>query len=395
MRGWRRRGYALAAAGIVLLGLAAGPAAAATGKSTDNQVNGLSCVTPRFCVAVGSVDSGFGSNMADTWNGRVWRLVSTPDPLPAAAGSELGSVSCWSAAGCLTLGDGPPNYGDQWDGHRWRLLKVPNARRGEVDLNGISCPAARDCLVVGSYTLTRGGEITAMRTSALRWQGGRWTVLRPRVPKDGQLPELTDVSCASPTDCLAIGDFDPANPFYDGNESLAEAWNGRSWRLLKIPQPPGRLSGPADLQGVACAPSGRCLTVGTYQSDYYYPQDNEQLAFAASWDGGALHLAAVPQPGVSSVLNAVSCATASRCMVLGSYQPTATAGQLSYTQLWTGRGWATYRLPRPAVSYSVLSCPTGSSCLTVGPDELPSGNAPQYGAVWNGRRWRAVGFPNP
>jgi hypothetical protein len=139
----------------------------------------------------------------------------------------------------------------------------------------------------------------------------------------------------------------------------------------------------------------RCLTVGTYQSDYYYPQDNEQLAFAASWDGGGLHEVAAPQPGVESVLSGVSCPSATRCLVLGDYQPGTGASGLTYTQLWTGRAWATYRLPRPAVSYSVLSCPTGSSCLTVGPDELPSGSAPQNGAVWDGRHWRAVAFPNP
>ncbi len=44
---------------------------------------------------------------------------------------------------------------------------------------------------------------------------------------------LNGVSCTSPSSCMAVGEFTGI-----GNEmTLAEAWNGTSWSVVKTPRP--------------------------------------------------------------------------------------------------------------------------------------------------------------
>jgi hypothetical protein len=45
--------------------------------------------------------------------------------------------------------------------------------------------------------------------------------------------ELRGVSCRTASSCLAVGDFTGT-----GNEfTLAEAWNGTSWTVIRTPRP--------------------------------------------------------------------------------------------------------------------------------------------------------------
>jgi hypothetical protein len=60
-----------------------------------------------------------------------------------------------------------------------------------------------------------------------------WRVLQPAYPA-GAEAVLTDVACPSPAQCVAGGDYD----YSTGELPFADVWNGRQWRLLKMPDGP-------------------------------------------------------------------------------------------------------------------------------------------------------------
>src|SRR5262249_10182340 len=67
-------------------------------------LEGVSCVRPSSCVAIGTSipgpDSG-GTGLAETWNGTRWRIARIPHP-KALVG--LQSVACPSSTTCMAVG---------------------------------------------------------------------------------------------------------------------------------------------------------------------------------------------------------------------------------------------------------------------------------------------------
>src|SRR5271165_775181 len=72
-------------------------------------------------------------------------------------------------------------------------------------------------------------------------------------PRLRQPAWLSAVSCVSTKNCTAVGS--------SGSQLLAEAWNGKSWKTESAPRPPGATS--AALRGVSCASVRACVAVGT------------------------------------------------------------------------------------------------------------------------------------
>jgi hypothetical protein len=73
----------------------------------------------------------------------------------------------------------------------------------------------------------------------------------------GELVWRSAVSCSSAIVCTATGQYAP-----DGNAAyFLEAWNGRSWWLVRAPHPGGFAQGA--LNGISCA-LARCTAVGAW-----------------------------------------------------------------------------------------------------------------------------------
>jgi len=122
------------------------------------------------------------------------------------------------------------NLSEQWNGTGWKALAAPNPRGfGVSTMGGISCPAAAACMGVGSWTDPTGESSFNL---AEAWNGTSWTILRTPDPGSDN-NELFGVSCTSPSNCMAVGDF-----IGIGNGmTLAESWNGTSWKVVKTPRP--------------------------------------------------------------------------------------------------------------------------------------------------------------
>ena len=159
---------------------------------------GVSCVSARFCLAVGDAQRPPAAQptagvtdqaLAELWDGSRWRMVRPADP---AARTALAAVSCVSARFCLAVGATEAQYAlaERWTGVGWQVERTPDVNRvGYTVLDAVSC-AARGCLAVGSYN---GATLVAER-----WAGRRW-----RLTRSGSIAGPPSVSCAVAA-CLVV-----------------------------------------------------------------------------------------------------------------------------------------------------------------------------------------------
>jgi hypothetical protein len=106
-------------------------------------------------------------------------------------------------------------------------------------------------------------------------------------------------------------------------------------------------------------------------------------AAAALRSGPARAAVAVPHPGRTSQLAAVTCGPPGRCWAVGSY----TQHRASHNEMfgWDGHGWVRASVPEPRGQ-----CRAPGDCWAVGDDE----GGPEA-LHWNGGLWALVRTPDP
>jgi hypothetical protein len=223
--------------------------------STASFLSGVSCPSTRLCIAAGEnfLSGGVRQGLIERWDGSGWAIQPSPNPVGTKV-TELFGVSCSTAAACTAVGhyvrDGASHtLAERWNGTRWAIQSTPAALFSV--LRGVSCPSNRACMAVGDY----GFEPFA--TLAERWDGSSWII--QSTPNQGpNKNELLGVSCASATACTAVGDYDSV----DGGLflTLAERWNGTSWKISSTPNPTGAYD--IALLGASCTMRVVCTAVG-------------------------------------------------------------------------------------------------------------------------------------
>ncbi len=174
----------------------------------------VACAAAGTCVAVDGVGDGYVLDGA-TWSSQLNAWGGATDI------SCTGSSSCVAAMGGMAT----------WDGGSW-------SRPVDVDPAGmvtaVSCGAPTFCVAVD----TSGREVT--------WNGTAWSPPQSILPSpaatpaSASVPSPTDVSCAGPSWCAAVG----------GNR--VTVWDGRRWSK------PVALGLGFPLAAVACPSPGTC-----------------------------------------------------------------------------------------------------------------------------------------
>src|SRR5262249_38339451 len=179
-----------------------------------------------------------------------------PDP------PTVGSVACTSDTNCFAVGERVVgNYNrtlvKRWNGSGWTVMATPNPA-GKIDavLISVSCASPTDCIAVGIYAT----DLWA-RTLIERWSGTTWSIVSSPNPPGRTFAGLTDVSCTSPTSCIAVGSYE-TNAW---GRTLVGRWNGGGWSIIASPNPPGQTF--AALYGVDCTAATTCIAVGSYETD--------------------------------------------------------------------------------------------------------------------------------
>jgi hypothetical protein len=318
-------------------------------------LDAVSCASPTFCVAVGSTHTpgrqyvagflGGGSARAvvEVWNGTAWAVQASP--LRSVRGSALTGVSCVSDRFCIAVGSTGVEAGAAvlWNGSTWRRLTLPSVRYGP-SLTAISCAAVNVCTAVGSYDVNKTG-VADLHPLAVRWLNGRWTMAKPPPERDRFHGKtflndtwLTAVSCPSRTSCLATGLTLRTQNFYPQG-GFADRWNGSHWTTATA-----GIARNSPLNGVSCVAVDDCYAAGQY--------DPHTITSPASQQPLIMHWAShrwtrVAVPRVATLTNRVwfednlldpnffgiSCVLRSGCTAVGAQPQGARSATLAVSDL--------------------------------------------------------------
>jgi hypothetical protein len=260
-----------------------------------------SCTSAPSCLVVGmfySVANG-AKEWAMQWSGGHWTAVQ-PTSVPPET-SILTGASCLSATDCVAVGwvattQAVVALTQRWDGSHWTTLAPPRpAGAVQVHLYGVSCPTTTDCTTVGWYS----GKDQKQHPMAARWNGQHW-VIQPMFVLSASAAELNAVSCASASDCTAVGD----DTVHGKTVPLAESWNGHTWTEQAV--------GPAGvtLSGISCVSASSCTAVG---------DSSGRAALAEYWNGSDWTVQPTAPPAANKSLSSVSCVSAGTCTAVGLY----------------------------------------------------------------------------
>jgi len=322
-----------------------------------------------------------------------WSIARTPNP--HARNGSLASISCTSTTVCVAVGNHVNLSGLQhglaevWNGTRWTVTSVHTPKHGlAATLFGVSCASATDCVAVGAWVNNGPYEVTL----AEHWNGTSWSVTpSPNAGADQRM--LLAVSCASATFCAAVGSY-----FTVSNtvQTLAEHWDGSTWSLDPTPNPSGATY--SRLAGVSCVSATDCEAVGSSDA-------NQVLAEHWNGSGWSLQTVALPSGASNSSLAAVSCTSATACIAVGgACVPPAQCNVVGggptspLAERWNGTSWAGAAPVAPSgVSAAYLdgvSCATASACAAVGFSTTDFGGTVTLAENWNGTSWSQQTTPN-
>src|SRR5262249_30483499 len=155
---------------------------------------------------------------------------------------------------------------------------------------------------------------------AERWNGTRWTIQTTSNPPQGN-GFLSGVACTSATTCIAAG---ASNAFTSSAKTLAERWNGTSWRIQTTPNPP---QGGGELAGVSCTAASACVAVGNSNAG----------TLAEGWNGTRWSIQRTPPPAGAqfAFLNTVACTSPAACTATGAYFNSSGTAQ-TLAEHWNG-----------------------------------------------------------
>jgi hypothetical protein len=291
----------------------AGPAGA-----TFSSLNGVSCPTTSFCMAVGSYSPSAGGQvpLVFTFNGSSWQQQSVPLGSSSTAAS-LQAVSCWSNTFCMLVG-GFTSAGLtaawSWNGSSFTLQRTGGFF--PADLNSVSCTSQTFCAAVGySGVQFAPGLVDPF---AIVYNGSSWNGPAVPIPSNSRNSLLTGVSCPSATDCQAAGQFFSSGGFH----TFGESYNGSSWSLQPAPPTGATTAAFGNVEADSCKGLDFCWAVGAYNL-----QTGNQQLLGDFWNGSSWQFAALPNPsGTNPFLQGVSCPSTNVCEAVGQF--TNTSGQL-------------------------------------------------------------------
>ena len=309
---------------------------------------GVSCTSPKACIAVGSYSGRASRALTERWTGSRW--VIEPARLPAGAvDGGFNDVSCTSGRRCTAVGaydlrDGRTDtLAERWTGSRWSVQRTQN-QPGVVGslLNSVSCTSPSACTAVGEYGLPHNGPPFALIE---RWNGSRWS-LQPTLDGGGFRGFLTGVSCPASKLCTAVGGDTRGH-------MRIERWHGAGWTRQRTPM------GSAFLSSVSCVSANACTAVGTGGAGA------AAAPLAEGWNGVRWSSENARVDGDD--FTSVSCTSARACTVVGD----AGGGSQTLAAGWNGSRWSvqpTPATPGTQTNYTLfdVSCVLPSVCVAVG-----------------------------
>ena len=368
---WVTSGHAGAWSNAIAL-----PGSITTGGG-HSEINGVSCATGNYCVAVGETSADQFSDRAtvDVELGGTWQQAMIL-PGVGTSSSQALSVSCPSAGNCAVAGwyrdasnQRQAFVEDEVNG-TWGPFHdvgdIPQLNTGEfAEVNSVSCGSPQNCTVAGEYT-TLGGTPHSFWAAEV---SGSWDQGDPL----GFVPPTTgrSVSCPVSGHCVMTGTAPDSNGH---SEILFTQIQGRAFSLPVFL--PGivalNVGGTALDNSVSCASDANCVVVG-----HYTDAVGRWQPFIAEKSGGVWQNA-MPVPGIAALdvghfsdLQSVSCRSPGNCAARGFYTDANGNGQVFMTDEVNGVWGSAAKLPGQSSqghfsTQSTVSCWSAGNCVTGG-----------------------------
>jgi hypothetical protein len=255
----------------------------------DAALQSVSCAEPTSCVAAGSMDNHSGlptKTLIERWNGLRWSIEPSPNP-PGAIVSALWGISCPARGSCTAVGDSASTSTtettlvERGSGSSWAIVPSPGVTGSQTMLDAIDCRSASGCTAVGTRYHDRSGTATPL---AERESRGTWRVEATPYPPGTTYDPLAGVACPGVATCLAVGSARSPSAI----ATLAESRTGGAWAIVASPDAPGSLSA---FGSISCASASDCLAVGDNDNDA-----GRRVTFSEFWNGEAWAILRTPDP---------------------------------------------------------------------------------------------------
>ncbi len=315
-----------------------------SGGSSDDP---MSCTRgTTFCVAVVSTTTATVTGLvplADvvTTGGKTWRGYRG---IPAAFAVAEG-ISCPTASACMMVGQGQADDGPEIavsddGGQSWSLVAPPVLSSTWL-LNAVDCVSASVCWVAG----TEGSdpEIPLVMEST-DW-GQRWTVFSNLPDPDDSA--LSAISCNSTTTCVAVGNTTATSPQATSPQAAVVVRTSDAGQTWTAPSSPV-LENSGALMSVSCPDAAHCFAVGSVQ--------NGGALVLGSSDGGQTWVSRALSID-NGWLNSIDCPTRDNCWAAGTATTLALVGTAN-----AGAAWAAFPDNHTSTSGGTVSCPTVDRC---------------------------------
>jgi hypothetical protein len=291
-----------------------------------DDLSAITCSSSSDCWAVGEYSPPISNpyTLIEHWDGAEWSIVTSPNASVDSAtthnnGNYLNGVTCTSGSNCWAVGYAYPDPSglvadtliEHWNGTSWSIFASANPSTQHNVLNNVRCVSASDCWAVGYYAASNGTD----QTLAEHWDGTTWAVVASANVGGAASDFLSAVSCASSTDCWAVGYYLVGTSPYN-DQTLVEHWDGTSWTIVTSPN--ATTNTPNDLNSLTCVSASECWAVGQYIEPSGARTDQTLIEL---WDGNSWSIVSSANTSATqaNTLNAVTCASASQCWAVGFY----------------------------------------------------------------------------
>lgn len=281
------------------------------------------------------------------WKPSSWTVSSIEAAPVGATWPSTTSTSTAPTATTTTTFSAPP-------------VQAPAGGTGAFGVfNAVHCTSVTTCIAVGSDT---GGQGAIAVTGD---GGAAWSASVPLTTA----PPLYSLACGDAQHCVAGG----------RGAVLVTSDGGASWTDDALPPQ----WSTTDLRGVWCSPHSTCLAAGSMPET----AGGDVPELLASSDGGSTWQATSLPPGVAGI-GSVTCATASRCIAVGSAVLVSSDG---------GQTWALGTVAGGVAALTSVTCLSATSCIAVGPNATgvldPSAPANAIVTTDGGETWSQGSFP--
>jgi hypothetical protein len=342
----------------------------------------VSCAKPGTCNVGGSVNF---NNGAGKWQSGLIVGQAGGNFMYAAyyhgveKGGLVSAVSCPPLKAC-----GAGGYLADASGNRqayvidevatqkeWPLgIEVPGSvalnAGGHAEVTTISCPAQFDCTAGGFYT----DALDNQQAFAATEFNGSWGTAKTlaAVLNGGGFASVNSISCASPGNCVAVGQYLADRTH---SQALIATSEGGDWtNFMAVPGTVTLNAGGSALaSAVSCSPGGgplNCSVGGRYTDSAGHRQAFVATAKNGTWQP-AHRVAGSLNAGGNAYVYSVTCPTPGNCAAGGSYSDAAHHVQ-AFVVVEEGGGWKkAQELPNTgALNTGGNAVVTSVSCPSVG-----------------------------